>query len=97
MYDQALFDSYERHSGKPFKSQLHDLLCLDKVLTPHCFQVTQLTGSPKDGMYVALEAQQEHIWDWLHKADCRTAVGMPALRANLLCMELPNKPNCAGV
>lgn len=61
MYHQALFDSYERHTGKPFKSQLHKLLCLVEVLPPHCFQVTQLTDSPKDRMCVALEAQWQQI------------------------------------
>lgn len=61
MYHQALFDSLERHTGKPFKSQLSDLLFLDKVLTPHCFQDTQLTGCSEDGMHIALEAQQAQV------------------------------------
>lgn len=39
-YHQALFDSLERHTRKPFKSQLSDLLCLDEVLSPRCFQDT---------------------------------------------------------
>jgi len=96
VYHPAIFDSYETLTGKPFKSWLHDLLCLDKVLTPYCFPVPQLTGSPKDGMHAALEAQQEQVCDRLHKADSRTAVGMSALRAKLLCAELPDKPKSAG-
>lgn len=78
-YHQALFDSLERHTGKPFKSQLSVLLFLDRVLTPHCFQDTQLTGCPEDGMHTALEAQQAQVSGWEHRANSRTAVaGLPS-------------------
>lgn len=83
-YHQALFVSLETHTGKPFKSQLADLLWLDKVLTPHCFQDTQLTGCPKDGMHVVLKGKRQD------------SCGRLALRASLFHRELPGEPSCAG-
>lgn len=94
-YHQALFDSLERHTRKPFKSQLSDLLCLEKCWLPIAFRILNSQAVPRTGCCscgittgtgLRLTAQSKQ----------QDSCGRAALRASLLPRQLPGEPSCAG-